>query len=154
MTPIFYNRLDPCAVSLTNNFLNFAGKLCCRCGMWRSPSTRTSCNRKKVCSVDYLLSNKVLLARKSSVLPKTRKNPYPLVSVFISLGYLVYIPPRANPSFLLPYIKQTKWRAIFKTRYIKFNVRVKIYTTKLYNAGKVGQRGLRDFHVVQNENML
>jgi len=104
--------------------------------------------------VVYLLSNKVLLARKSSVLLKTRKNPYPLVSVFISLGYLLYIPPRTNPSFLLPYIKQTKWRAIFKTRYIKFNVRVKIYTTKLYNGGKVGQRGLRDFHVVQNENML
>lgn len=30
----------------TNNFLNFAGKLCCRCGMWRSPSTRTSWKEK------------------------------------------------------------------------------------------------------------
>ena len=87
--------------------------------------------------MDYLLCNMVLLARKSSVLLKTRKHPYPLVSVFISLGNVVYIPPWTNPG-LFPRIsnKQSAMQYL-KSRDIKFDVRVKIYTTKLYNGGKV-----------------
>lgn len=46
----------------------------------------------------------VLLAGKSLPLLKTTstKHPYPLVSVFKSLGYLAYILPRAHFNFLSP----------------------------------------------------
>lgn len=50
--------------------------------------------------MNYLLCTTVLLARKFLLLLKTRKHPYPIVSLFKSLGYLAYILPRAHDSFL------------------------------------------------------